>query len=113
MKAALLTSERHLTVEVLAPKMVANPYFPGEETPDWSDPTVAATVAGVLQPVSEETATRMGLASRSDVKTLYCDATTLDPQGRVRISGSQWLVLEVRHWASHSEAIIERLADGS
>lgn len=109
--AAVGASQRALVVQVLAPVMVSNPHFPGEETPSWVEPTVTATVAGTLQPVSEETATRMGLASRTDVKTLYCDATTLDPQGRVRISGSQWLVLEVRHWASHTEAIIERLAD--
>lgn len=104
-------SQRALVVQVLAPTMVENPHFPGEETPSWDEPTVTATVAGTLQPVSEETATRMGLASRTDVKTLYADVTTLDPQGRVRISGSQWLVLEVRHWATHTEAIIERLAD--
>lgn len=104
--------QRHLTVEVLAPTMVANPHFPGQETPDWSDPTVAATIAGVLQPVSEETATRMGLASRTDVRALYADAVTLDPEGRVRVSGSVWRVMEAQHYSSHTEAVIERLADG-
>lgn len=113
MKAALLTSERRLTVEVLAPTMVANPYFPGEETPDWDNPTVAATVAGVLQPVNEETATRMGLTARTDVRALYADVVTLDPEGRVRVSGSVWRVMEVQHYATHTEAVIERLADGS
>lgn len=113
MKIALLTGERHLTVEVLAPTMVPNPHFPGQETPDWDDPTVTATVAGVLQPVNEETATRMGLASRTDVRTLYADAVPLDPEGRVRVGGSVWRVMEVQHHATHTEAVIERLADGS
>ena len=111
--AAVGRWNRVVTVTPLSPRMVENPHFPGQFTPSWDDPIEGDAVGGILQPVSEETATRMGLASRSDVKTLYCDATTLDPQGRVRISGSHWLVLEVRHWASHTEAIIERLADGS
>ena len=114
---ALLTTvgatQRHLQVEVLAPTMVGNPHFPGEETPSWDDPTVTATVAGVLQPVSEETATRMGLTARTDVRTLYADATTLDPEGRVRIAGSQWRVMEAQHYATHTEAVIERLANGT
>lgn len=106
-------SQRHLTVEVLAPKMVENTHFTGEETPSWDDPTVTATVAGVLQPVSEETATRMGLTARTDVRTLYADATTLDPERRVRIAGSQWRVMEAQHYSSHTEAVIERLANGT
>lgn len=114
---ALLTTvgatQRHLQVEVLAPTMVENPHFPGQDTPSWDDPTVTATVAGVLQPVSEETATRMGLAARTDVKSLFADVVTLDPEGRVRISSSQWRVMEVQHYATHTEAVIERLANGT
>lgn len=110
---AVGASQRHLTVEVLAPTMVENPHFPGEKTPSWDDPTVTATVAGVLQPVSEETATRMGLAARTDVKSLFADVVTLDPEGRVRIDSVQWRVMEVQHYATHTEAVIERLANGT
>lgn len=105
-------AQRHVTVQVLAPMMISNPNFPGVETPDWSNPTITTTINGVLQPVSEDTATRMGIASRTDYRTLYSDATTLNPEGRVRAAGSDWLIHEVRHWTSHTEAIIQRLTNG-
>lgn len=109
---AVGAAQRDLVVEVLAPTMVSNPHFPGEETPSWETPTVTATVGGNLQPVREDTATRMGLSARTDVRELFTDVTTLDPEGRVRISNQQWRVMEVQHYATHTEAVVERLSNG-
>src|SRR5690606_21955186 len=81
-------------------------------TPSWDDPIEGDAVGGILQPVSEETATRMGLTARTDVRALYADTVTLDPEGRVRVDGSVWRVREVQHYATHTEAVIERLGDG-
>lgn len=111
--AAVGRWNRVVTVTPLSPRMVENPHFPGQFTPSWDDPIEGDAVGGILQPVSEETATRMGLTARTDVRALYADTVTLDPEGRVRVGGSVWRVMEAQHYSSHTEAVIERLADGS
>lgn len=107
------SAQRELAVEVLAPTRVENPHFPDQFTLDWDNPIVVDTVNGVRQPVTEEAAVRLGLTSLVDVRALYLDPVDLTPEARVRVDGEVYRVRDVKAYASHVEAVVERVAEGA
>jgi hypothetical protein len=94
---------------VLEPTLVVNPHFPSQSSVDWSDPEVAVTVGGDLQPTSVETATQAGLDARREWWSIYCDPVVLTPEGRVRVLGVVYRVMRVRSFPSHTFALVERI----
>ena len=100
------------SVEVLAPDLVQNPYFPGESYLDWSDPTVVTTVLGSLQPAGTRALERAGRVGVNGVHELVCEAVGLTPEGRVRVAGEQYVVVDVREFTPYTHAIVEAVTSG-
>lgn len=96
-----------LSVEVLAPVVIANPHFTGENTLDWGNATTTSTVAGALNPATTDAVERAGLTSKRGLFTLFTHPVDLAPEGRVRVAGQQYLVRSVWRYDSHTEALVE------
>lgn len=111
---ALLTavgkSMRTTSVKVLKPVVVTNPHFPGESTLTWTGATTAATINGLLQPLTAEAAQKAGLTARTGMWALHTDPYNLSPEGRVRIATQDYRVVSADVYASHTEAVIEEVA---
>jgi hypothetical protein len=95
-------------VEVLAPAMVVNPHY-GTTTPDWTTPTVSATVPGALYPASTRALERAGLLGRASVFEVITSPAALVPQGRARVGARVFLVLDVRVFPEFTHAIVEEV----
>lgn len=98
------------TIEVLAPKVIHNPNFPGETTLDWSRPTVEDTVQGTLQPAGVKALERVGRVGRVGHHELYLARAPVHPLQRVRVKGLnnvQYAIVEAAIWPSHVEAVVE------
>lgn len=106
--SALVPLDR--TIEVLRPAMVTNTHFTGETSRDWANPTVVATVRGTLQPASTRALERTGRIGKVGVHELITRATTITPQGRVRIGTQQYSVLDVRAYDTHVQVTIEEVS---
>lgn len=100
-----------LTVEVLLPGVTPNPYLAGEDALDWSDPTVSETVLGALAPAGAKALERVGRTSLVSVFELTTTAA-LVPQGRVRVAGRQFAVIDAQPFDSFTHAIVEEVAAG-
>lgn len=100
------------TVEVLAPDLVLNPYFPGESYLDWSDPTVVVSVLGSLQPAGTRALERAGRVGAHGVHELVCGPVGLTPEGRVRVGAVQFTVVNVREFVPYTHAVVEEVTSG-
>lgn len=96
------------SVEVLAPVMVVNPHY-GTTTPDWTTPTVTATVPGALYPASTRALERAGLIGRASVYEVITEPAAIVPQGRVRVGTRVFLALDVRAYPEFTHAIVEEV----
>lgn len=107
--AAVGRWNRVVTVTPLSPRMVENPNFPGQFTPSWDDPIEGEAVGGILQPVQAEAAERLGVIGKVGVWAIHTDPLTIQPEGRVRISSTDYRVLEARAYTTHTELVVEEV----
>lgn len=108
-----LIASADLEIEVLAPKLVHNPNFPGQYTPDWGRATVEDTLAGTLQPAGVKALERAGRIGRVGHHTLFLERKPVVPMQRVRVkntTGVQYAIVEAFVWPSHVEALVEEEA---
>jgi len=102
-----------LKIEVLAPKLVHNPNFPGQVTPDWGRATVEDTLAGTLQPAGVKALERAGRIGRVGHYQLFLERKPVVPMQRVRVKNTsdvQYAIVEAFVWPSHVEALVEEEA---
>lgn len=109
LKGGVTPGMHTVAVEVLEPVLVINPHYPSQSSVDWSDPLVAETVQGSLQPASTETVMQAGLDAKREWWNLYTDPVTITPEGRVRVLTVTYRVTRVRLFPSHTEALVERI----
>jgi hypothetical protein len=98
-----------VNVEVLAPVMSANAHY-GGTSPDWTTPTVSATVRGALFPASTRALERAGRIGRARVYELVTEPAGLSPEGRVRVAGRVFLIVDARDFVVYGHAIVEELS---
>lgn len=102
--------ERDVTVEILTPGIDTNPYLPGETTIDWANPIVVARTEGNLQPASTKALERTGRIGKVGVYDLHTNPVQVEPEGRVRIQGQLYRVLDARILPTHSELVVETVS---
>lgn len=107
--AAVGSWNRVVTVTPLTPAEVENPNFPGQTTLDWSNATEGTPVGGILQPVQAEAAERLGIIGKVGVWAIHTGPLTIQPEGRVRISSTDYRVLEARAYTTHTELVVEEV----
>lgn len=99
-------------IEVLAPNVIYNPNFPGENTLDWSQATVEGTVPGTLQPAGVRALERAGRIGRVGHHELFLTRKPVTALQRVRVKGQNslhYMIVEARSWPSHVEALVEEV----
>lgn len=79
-----------------------------EVAQDWDTPVTLTTVMGSLQPASEAALTRAGLTGPGQRYEWFGLVASIDPVAhRLLIGGTQYVVLDVREWGTHTEALVE------
>lgn len=96
---------------IIAPTAIADPLDSGATRLSWASPVTVATVNAVRQPVSTEALERAGLTAKVGQFTVYCDPTEASPEMRVRMNSNDYLILDVRHWQTHTELVVELLGE--